>query len=402
MKNIVLLLAVYSLLPAVLIAQMAPPAPPPASSGSAPTSEIIGIGVELKIDSTKGYKTTIIKGLVAGGAAETAGLRAGDIIMNVDNKSTINVALKNVVDMIKGEEGTSVKLVVERSGSIFTYNIVRKKYSYAQNNATTTSTTTGTASKSSYELEFAEFLNNDKSAAPAAEKKAETPAAEKKSPADFDMESSSSFLLDFSNYDWNADKTTATTSKTPETVTIGQQTWMGKNLDVTTFRNGDAIAEVKTDAEWEKAYDDKKPAWCYYNNDPANGAKYGKLYNWWAVVDSRKLAPAGWRVPSTSDWNTLISGLGTGAGKKMKSTSGWNASGNGTNQGNFAALPGGFRETAPDSFGNIGSNGYWWTSTTNSVFGFDLGAGLFLKNNSDEPERDSYAAEGLSVRCVKD
>lgn len=401
MKRILLLLAVFSLLSIFSFAQRAPAAPPPASSGSAQPSEIIGIGVELKIDSTMGYKSTVINGLVANGAAQAAGLQKGDVIMNVDNKSTVNVALKNVVDMIKGEEGTTVKLVVDRSGSILTYNIVRKKFTYASTNAASTTTTVTTA-KSSYELEFEEFLNDDKTVTPVAEKKAETPAEEKKSPADFDMESSSSFLLDFSNFDWNNSTTTAPASKTPETVTIGSQTWMAKNLDVTTFRNGDAIAEVRSDEDWEKAYDDKKPAWCYYNNDAANGAKYGKLYNWWAIVDTRGLAPSGWRVPSTSDWNRLTSGLGTGAAKNMKSSSGWNESGNGTNQSNFSALPGGFRETAPDSFGDIGSNGYWWSSSINEIFGFELGAGLFLKNNSDEPQRDSYAAEGLSVRCIKD
>jgi uncharacterized protein (TIGR02145 family) len=65
-----------------------------------------------------------------------------------------------------------------------------------------------------------------------------------------------------------------------QTVTIGNQVWTTKNLNVDKFRNGDPILEVKTDEEWLKAGENKQPAWCYYNNDPANGEKYGKLYNW--------------------------------------------------------------------------------------------------------------------------
>lgn len=65
-----------------------------------------------------------------------------------------------------------------------------------------------------------------------------------------------------------------------QTVTIGTQVWMTKNLDVVTFRNGDPIPQAKTSEAWKKAGESKQPAWCYYNNDPANGAKYGKLYNW--------------------------------------------------------------------------------------------------------------------------
>lgn len=387
MKNIVLFLAAYLLLPALIVAQSARPvAPAPASSGSAQASEIIGIGVELKIDSTKGYKSTLINGLIANGAAQGAGLQKGDIIMNVDNKSTINVPLKNVVDMIKGEEGTSVKLVVERSGSIFTYNIVRKKYTYAANNAAST-TTSATPAKSIYELEFEEFLNDDKTAAPAEEKKAVTDVSD----------------LDFSGFNWN--NTQSTASKTPETVTIGTQIWMGKNLDVTTFRNGDAIAEVKTDAEWQSVYDNKKPAWCYYNNDPANGAKYGKLYNWWAVFDARGLAPAGWHIPYKKDFDVLRTTFQTRSGQKMKSVSGWKEStsyNNGTNDLNFSALPGGYRLPAPDSFQGMGSSAWWWTATKTVMMGVEMGNGYKLDYDDSELRDETPEYDGLSVRCVKD
>ncbi len=108
-----------------------------------------------------------------------------------------------------------------------------------------------------------------------------------------------------------------------QTVTIGNQVWMTKNLDVSTFRNGDPIPQAKTAAEWKAADENKQPAWCYYDNDPANGAKYGKLYNWYAVNDSRGLAPAGYHIPSDVEWKQLTDFLGSEAGKKMKSKSGW-------------------------------------------------------------------------------
>jgi uncharacterized protein (TIGR02145 family) len=79
--------------------------------------------------------------------------------------------------------------------------------------------------------------------------------------------------------------------KVYKTVVIGNQTWMAKNLNVSTFRNGDLIPEAKTLSDWHYAKLNKQPAWCYYDNDPGNGEIYGKLYNWYAVNDSRGLAP---------------------------------------------------------------------------------------------------------------
>jgi len=151
-------------------------------------------------------------------------------------------------------------------------------------------------------------------------------------------------------------------------VTIGKQVWMSENLNVDKFRNGDPIPEAKTDEEWEKAGENKQPAWCYYDNDPANGAKYGKLYNWYAVNDPRGLAPEGWKIPSDEDWTRLTDFLGgeSVAGKKMKSTEFWadndGESGNGTNESGFSGLPGGGRDNN-GTFNGIGKYGYWWSST---------------------------------------
>jgi hypothetical protein len=87
-----------------------------------------------------------------------------------------------------------------------------------------------------------------------------------------------------------------------ESVRIGDQLWMTRNLDVDRFRNGDLIPHVKSDEEWIKAGENGQPAWCYYDNDPKNGKKYGKLYNWFAVNDPRGLAPKSWHVPTDEEW----------------------------------------------------------------------------------------------------
>jgi len=187
-----------------------------------------------------------------------------------------------------------------------------------------------------------------------------------------------------------------------QSVTIGNQVWMKRNLDVSTFRNGDPIPQATTDREWKIAAKKKKPAWCYYNNDPANGTKYGKLYNWYAVTDSRGLAPKGWHVPSDEEWDVLVSYLGgsADANRKMKTTTGWGEGGQGTNESGFTGLPGGSR-LSNGTFYRIGINGFWWRSTAY----FDNYAWFhYLFSKRDYAFIDYYCdkGEGLSVRCIKD
>jgi len=186
-----------------------------------------------------------------------------------------------------------------------------------------------------------------------------------------------------------------------QTVTIGKQVWMTKNLDVATFRNGDPIPEAKTYEEWEIAGENKQPAWCYYKNDPANGAKYGKLYNWYAVNDSRGLAPTGWHIPSDAEWTELTDFLGGEdvAGTKMKSKSGWEEDGNGTNESGFSGLPGGIRYD-DGSFNDIGYNGFWWSSTENLT---TYAWYRYLYYNFGGVRRgDNGKRDGFSVRCLRD
>jgi uncharacterized protein (TIGR02145 family) len=87
---------------------------------------------------------------------------------------------------------------------------------------------------------------------------------------------------------------------------IGKQVWMAENLNVDKFRNGDPIQEVKSQQDWIIADSLKIPVWCYVDFDQAKNKSYGKLYNWYAVSDSRGLAPIGWHVPTKEEWTTLI------------------------------------------------------------------------------------------------
>jgi uncharacterized protein (TIGR02145 family) len=245
------------------------------------------------------------------------------------------------------------------------------------------------------------------------------------------------------NTNTNNTNQNAQTSQTGgyKSVKIGNQTWMTENLNVERFRNGDLIPQAKTNVEWEKAGKEGKPAWCYYDNDPKNGAKYGKLYNWYAVNDPRGLAPIGWHIPTDTEWTTLDNQLGDDAGKKMKSTSGWNSytsggsktcpncsswnaeyrkktachkckdtrsvpapevnhSGNGTNTSGFSGLPGGYRYDS-GNYSTIGNLGHWWSASeddTNSAYYRNL------YSNSDLLGRryKHYKEEGFSVRCLRD
>ena len=184
-----------------------------------------------------------------------------------------------------------------------------------------------------------------------------------------------------------------------KTVKIGKQLWMTENLNLSHFRNGDPIPQAKTDNDWFEAGIRKRPAWCYYNNDPANGEKYGKLYNWYAVNDPRGLAPSGWRVPSDGDWTELTKYVGMDeVVSKLKSNSGWPLNENGTNDFGFTALPGSTRHLN-GSFDIECDESYWWSSTVDdSDNAWRRSIQIF------EPEliRGSYTKEsGCSVRCIR-
>lgn len=180
---------------------------------------------------------------------------------------------------------------------------------------------------------------------------------------------------------------------------------MAENLDVSTFRNGDPIPEAKTDAEWGAAGDAQKPAWCYHDNDPANGKTYGKLYNWYAVSDSRGLAPRGWHVPADEEWNTLINHLGgeDEAGGKLKETgtAHWQSPNTGaSNSSGFTALPGGGRLFGSIFFSPDDFAGFWSATEFNSnlAYHWNLNYDHSIVYRGNSPK----GLSGFSVRCVKD
>jgi len=186
------------------------------------------------------------------------------------------------------------------------------------------------------------------------------------------------------------------------TIIIGTQEWMVENLKVTKYRNGDPIPEVSGDAEWEALTAD---AYCNMNNDENFAAKFGRLYNWFAVNDNRNVAPAGWHIASYEEWVALInySGGELVAGDKLKEagTANWRTPNPGaTNESGFTALPGGFRLNFGDFSPNLGTRAAWWSSSENDVsFAF----GLFMYHDNSvvhgEPDENNY---GFSVRCIKD
>jgi uncharacterized protein (TIGR02145 family) len=183
--------------------------------------------------------------------------------------------------------------------------------------------------------------------------------------------------------------------------TIGTQVWMSRNLDVDHFANGDPIPEAKTPEEWSRADANKRPAWCYYEDDPANDHIYGKMYNWYAVNDPRGLAPIGWHIPTTKEWTTLIESLGgeDSGGLSLKSISSWHEKGNGVNTSGFAGLPGSYRN--PDgTFGPPDKYGNWWSSTPYNAYSSWYYLLSYINNGIG---RGSYSKGcGVSVRCIKD
>jgi len=187
---------------------------------------------------------------------------------------------------------------------------------------------------------------------------------------------------------------------TGSTVTICNQVWTSKNLDVDHYRNGDPIPQVTDATQWANL---TTGAWCYAYNS-VNNATYGKLYNWYAVNDARKLAPTGWHIPIKTEWESLVNCLGGDlvAGGKLKEvgTSHWISPNTGaTNSYGFTALPGmRFNSGGFNGLGN--KSGFYWTSTSynaTSAYGFAI-------INSDATISSGILERnyGMFVRLVQD
>lgn len=200
---------------------------------------------------------------------------------------------------------------------------------------------------------------------------------------------------------------------TYRTVGIGNQVWMADNLKTTRYNNGAEIPNITNDSLWTNL---TSGAFCWYNNDEANKDKYGGLYNWFAV-NTGKLCPVGWHVPSDDEWKTLEGNVdsrynlgdtiwnrernrGFDVGRKLMATSGWYSEGNGTNDFGFSALPGGERLKRNGRFFISGTNGFWWSSTE-----YDQSRAMYrsLLYGIEYMLRNFHPKGfGFSVRCIKD
>ena len=197
-------------------------------------------------------------------------------------------------------------------------------------------------------------------------------------------------------------------SSEPE-IKIGDQIWMLENLNSERFKNGDKIPQAKNFNEWTSACLNMKPTWCYYDFDPSNNKKYGKLYNIAALWDARELAPDGWHIPSESEWMVLINHLGGDslAADKLKSLEGWNCGSddtkcNGSNSSGFSAMASGSMGYKGRYFLGKGFEAAWWTSSTDETNPLQAEQSVVVLGrvaitvNKYEP----YMS-GLSVRCIK-
>jgi uncharacterized protein (TIGR02145 family) len=193
-------------------------------------------------------------------------------------------------------------------------------------------------------------------------------------------------------------------------VTICNQVWTKTNLNVTKYRNGDVIPQITDANQWAAL---NTGAWCYYANTSSNGTSYGKLYNWYAVNDTRGLTPVGYHIPTDAEWSTMINCLdqnaiggynsnnNAGGAMKETGTTHWYTPNTGaTNSSGFTGLPGPNRNTNGTFNAIAGSVGSWWSSSENGtisawcrVLNFDSKSVYRGTNNKKV---------GVSVRCIRD
>ena len=189
-----------------------------------------------------------------------------------------------------------------------------------------------------------------------------------------------------------------------KTIQIGNQVWMAENLRVSRYRNGDLIPTIVNNDKWKSM---KTGACCIQENDSAYDAKYGKLYNWFAVDDKRGLAPKGWHIATYAEWKTLINYLGGPdvAGGKLKETGTIYCKTQNTGETNkigFGALLSGYRDSYNGAFDYVGYFGYWWSPTQDDDSSSDWYWGLNHSNSSVKDYFNGIKSNGYSVRCVKD
>jgi len=171
-----------------------------------------------------------------------------------------------------------------------------------------------------------------------------------------------------------------------KTIKIGNQTWMAENLRATKLNDGQSISYKSGALDWASL---STPGYCWPDNDALNGEDYGALYNWYSV-DSEKLAPEGWHVPTEDEWQTLIDYLGGekvagGELKKMNFTV------------NFAGV-----RTYSGEFGYIDEMEKYWTATEGGWHAGDAWYYTVTKFDSELGKSSHMKMDGHSVRCMKD
>jgi uncharacterized protein (TIGR02145 family) len=184
---------------------------------------------------------------------------------------------------------------------------------------------------------------------------------------------------------------------TYKTIQVGSQTWMAENLKTTKFNDNTPVPFVTGDAIWTNL---STPGYTWYKND---SIAYGALYNWFSV-NTGKLCPTGWHVPSDEEWTGLTTYLGGDdiAGDKIKETGTFHwlsPNTTATNESGLTALPGGYRNYY-GTFGNLKKIGYWWSSTSfNTVDAYYR----FISSDYESVDRSNSSQKGgFSVRCLKD
>jgi uncharacterized protein (TIGR02145 family) len=193
-----------------------------------------------------------------------------------------------------------------------------------------------------------------------------------------------------------------------KTIKIGTQIWLSENLKTTTYNDGTAIPLVSNYEGWAKL---STPAFCWYNNDSTNKEVYGALYNWYAV-NTKKLCPEGWHVPSDEEWTELRTYLGdkgnAGNALKESGTSHWKSpNSDASNTTGFTGLPGGYRDYK-GPFNLLRRDAYWWSSTESYRYvPIDSASSISFYRNLRYDDTDLYRniankSFGLCVRCLMD
>ncbi len=188
-----------------------------------------------------------------------------------------------------------------------------------------------------------------------------------------------------------------------KTVTIDNQIWMAENLKTTKYNDGTAIPLVIANNDWDAL---TSPGYCWHDNNEANKATYGALYNWHAV-NTKKLCPTGWHIPESNEWNNLMSSLGgedvAGGALKEAGTAHWKDPNSGaTNSTGFTALPGGSRDNRGPFTSDFGKNGSWWASNASTEYPKWAWISSLSYFNANAIVYFGEKNYGMSVRCIKD